>query len=467
MRKLLFTIIICACAVFESAIAQTPAQAQAMYQKGDYDNALTAYQKLIKAQPSNGVYALRYGVCLMRTGNPQGAIKPLQLAIKKKVTGGQAFLAEAYNALYLFEDAVDMQETYIAELEKRKKPTDEAEEKLDLYRKNLRMIKAVEDITIIDSVVIDKKHFLSAYKISPEAGHLSALDNSQFTIFQNELGNKVMYSEVQNDGTHSILVADKLENKFGEGMLLPANINSGRNAAFPFQEADGITTYFAADGPESMGGYDIFVTRAGDDVNTYLHPENMGMPFNSPYNDYMYAVDEYTGIGWFASDRFQPEGKVCVYSFIPNSTRVTIDYENADKQELAQLAQLKNIQATQKNKAAIQAARERLAAMISESPEEVKHTISFIVNDAKTYHELSDFKSPKAKQMFQSYQTLDKKYKEQTKQLESLRAKYATSSATEKNALRNTILSLETQVQQMETESLALAKQIRNIELKP
>ena len=211
-----------------------------------------------------------------------------------------------------------------------------------------------------------------------------------------------MYSEVQNDGKHSILVADKLEDKFGEGILLPSNINSGRNAAFPFQEADGITTYFAADGPESMGGYDIFVTRAGNDVNTYLHPENMGMPFNSPYNDYMYAIDEYTGIGWFASDRFQPEGKVCVYAFIPNSARVTIDYENTDKKELARLAQLKNIQAKQKNQAAVKAAKERLAAMISESPEEVKHTISFVISDTKTYYEMSDFKSPQARQMFQS-----------------------------------------------------------------
>ena len=34
------------------------------------------------------------------------------------------------------------------------------------------------------------------------------------------------------------------------------------------------------------------------------------MPFNSPYNDYMYVIDEYNNLGWFASDRFQPEGKV-------------------------------------------------------------------------------------------------------------------------------------------------------------
>ena len=36
-----------------------------------------------------------------------------------------------------------------------------------------------------------------------------------------------------------------------------------------------------------MGGYDIFVTRYNSDTDNYLNPENVGMPFNSPFNDYM------------------------------------------------------------------------------------------------------------------------------------------------------------------------------------
>ena len=35
-------------------------------------------------------------------------------------------------------------------------------------------------------------------------------------------------------------------------------------------------------------------------TDTYLVPENVGMPFNSPYNDYMYVIDEYNNLGWFA-----------------------------------------------------------------------------------------------------------------------------------------------------------------------
>lgn len=45
------------------------------------------------------------------------------------------------------------------------------------------------------------------------------------------------------------------------------------------------------------------------------------MPFNSPANDYMYAIDEFNNIGWFASDRYQPDNKVCIYVFVPNSSK--------------------------------------------------------------------------------------------------------------------------------------------------
>ena len=57
-------------------------------------------------------------------------------------------------------------------------------------------------------------------------------------------------------------------------------------------------------------------------------PENVGMPFNSPYNDYMYVIDEFNDLGWFASDRYQPEDKVCVYVFVPNESKQVYDYES-------------------------------------------------------------------------------------------------------------------------------------------
>ncbi len=57
------------------------------------------------------------------------------------------------------------------------------------------------------------------------------------------------------------------------------------------------------------------------------------MPFDSPYNHYMHVIDQYNNLGWFASDRFQPEGKICIYVFIPNSSKQTYNYEAMDAAE--------------------------------------------------------------------------------------------------------------------------------------
>ena len=63
--------------------------------------------------------------------------------------------------------------------------------------------------------------------------------------------------------------------------------------------ADGITIYFGSEGHEGLGGYDIFTSRFNSETADYLPPQNVGMPFNSPYNDYMMAFDELAGVGCF------------------------------------------------------------------------------------------------------------------------------------------------------------------------
>jgi hypothetical protein len=155
--------------------------------------------------------------------------------------------------------------------------------------------------------------------------------------------------------------------EWGKGNMLPGSINESMNASYPYVLADGITIYYAADGPASMGGYDIFVTRYNTNTDTYLTPENVGMPFNSPYNDYMYVIDEFNNLGWFASDRYQPEGKVCVYVFIPASSKQVYNYESMDKNKLIKLAQLHSIRDTWTNESLVADARKRLQETMQES----------------------------------------------------------------------------------------------------
>ena len=102
--------------------------------------------------------------------------------------------------------------------------------------------------------------------------------------------------------------------------------------------SDGITLYYASDGEGSLGGYDIFVTRYDSENGNYLRPDNIGMPFNSPANDYMYAIDEFNNIGWFASDRYQLITKsvsMCLYRTLQKKYTIT-KYRRTDHYKCGQ-----------------------------------------------------------------------------------------------------------------------------------
>ena len=417
-------------------------------------------------------YILFLLLCILVTNVSAQDLKTLENAVKRRTPGAQLRLAQAYDELYRFEEAVQNYEEYIADLTKKKRSTAEAEKLLEKSRANLRMLKGVEQVCFIDSFVVDKKDFLNAYKISPESGKLFMYDayfqtpnGKGGTVYETELGNKNYYSEFQKDSTLSILSRNKMLGEWGKGSLLPGSINEAINANYPYVLADGITIYYAADGVGSMGGYDIFVTRYNTNTDGYLTPENVGMPFNSPYNDYMYVIDEFNNLGWFASDRHQPEGKVCVYVFIPNTSKQVYNYESIDNQKLIQLAQIHSIQDTWTDPKIVKEAQQRLKEALQQKPQTEKiHDFVFVIDDEHIYHEASDFHSPEAKTLFKTYLQVEKSYNQQQSKLTDMRNQYMRATKSEKEKMAPAILDLEKRVSQLATETEQAAIKARNQE---
>ena len=61
-------------------------------------------------------------------------------------------------------------------------------------------------------------------------------------------------------------------------------------------------------------------------------------------------------------DRFQPEGKVCIYVFIPNTSKQTYNYEAMEQQQIIRLAQIHSLKETWKDKQAVTEALQRLGS---------------------------------------------------------------------------------------------------------
>ncbi len=461
--------------------AQTLAETKALYENGEYEEAMPGLLKLVKSQPANGNYNLWYGVAALETGAYADALKYLELAVKYRATGGQYWLAKAYMANYRYEDAVRTAESYLGDLQKRKRPTEEAEQLVEKCRSGLRMMRGVERVCVFDSVVVDKRQFLDAYLVSPETGRLftykayfgkgSAVEEEEEepadmrTVFLTERGNAIYYSQMQPDSTLGIYTRYKYVEDWGEETPLPENINEGVNATCPFLSGDGTTLYYAADGDASQGGYDIFVTRYDSNSGTCFTPDNIGMPFSSPFNDYLYVVDEYNNIGWFASDRYQPKDTLCVYIFVPNGSKEVYSYEDMDQAELVRYASLHSIADTWSDKTVVEQARTRLQAIAyALGQSEAAHDFEFVIDDNHVYYTLDDFRSAEARDAFKRYQQSVTNYRLQLQRLDALRERYASASQSEKTGLAPSMLTLEARVEQLTAQKKQLALQVRELE---
>ena len=97
-----------------------------------------------------------------------------------------------------------------------------------------------------------------------------------------------------------------------------------------------------------------------------------------------------------------------------------------EQQQIIRLAQIHSLKETWKDKQAVTEALQRLEAAISHKPKERRAMdFEFVIDDHTTYYLMSDFKSAKAKSLFQRYQQMEKDYYQQEEKLNSLRQQYA------------------------------------------
>ena len=461
-----YTLALLALCLSGTAFSQSLSQARKWFTKGEFQKAKPVFKRLVKQSRSNASYNFWYGACCYETGELMESIPYLEKSAERKVINGYLYLSKAYYDLYRFDEAIENLEQHIYWLERKNRNTKNAEKLMLQLRKGANMIRGVENVCVIDSFVVDKQNFLSAYKLSPESGHLTMAPDSACTAYTNEMHDKSFFAQRDAEGNSSLYSSIKMIDKWSAPVLQNGFGDNLTHLNYPFMDSDGSTLYFSAQGEGSLGGYDIFITRTDSEENTFLRPDNLGFPFNSPANDYMYAIDDYNNLGWFASDRYQPKGKVCIYVFVPNEQKVVYDYDNTTIEKLRAYASLRSIAETQTNADIISESRNKIAAL-QEREKQVtkKKEFNFIINDEHTYHSLDEFHSPEAKKLFQAMLQMEKDYHMLKKELKVLRSAYTSGNQTRKENLTPEILDKEQRVDQLENELEDVRQKIRMMEL--
>lgn len=120
-------------------------------------------------------------------------------------------------------------------------------------------------------------------------GQLNSVEFTESAFTINASGDKCYFvsnrTDVINQGGKDIFEATKNSGgTWGNVKNLGATINSKYNEDFVFWSDEDTALYFSSNRENSVGGYDIFVSKTSPN-GELLPPKNIGLPINTPFDD--------------------------------------------------------------------------------------------------------------------------------------------------------------------------------------
>lgn len=459
--------------VFAFAMAATAMASSAMnlseakkaFELGDFEEAAPVLAENAKRNPKDAKLNSMAGIALFYSGKESEAMTFL----KRGDNEANMFMAEIEMHRYNFDAANEYLDRYEDGFKKRRRdPRPERPEASDIRQQielGRTMLDRVEKIVIIDSIDVDRDSFFKSYRLSGPTGTLRSSEElpRNFTaadptvVYATENADEIFWAAPDENEDFRLATSTLLaDGTWEKPTLLPSLLNEGGDANYPFMSSDGVTLYYANTGKNSLGGYDIFISRR--DGDTFYQPQNIGMPYNSYANDYLLAIDEITGAGWWATDRNAAPDRLTVYIFIPQELRVNYA---PDTPGLENLALVKNFKNTWPENADYTRLLDAIRHVKTRNSDDTGNDFRFAMPTKGVYTSINDFKQPEARKLMNQYLELTRKLNLDRRRLEVLRTGYAKGN----KSLSEEILTLESEVESLRDEIKGLSNRIVSAEL--
>ena len=140
--------------------------------------------------------------------------------------------------------------------------------------------------------------------------HINAKGSEQISATITNDKDLVIYSSnvIGGQGGFDLYLSRKLpDGSWADPENLGASINTVYNENYPYLTNNGKTLYFASEGHNSIGGYDIFKSDYNEETSTWSKAENIGYPLNTPLNDYSICFTQdkkFAYLGAFRKDTY-------------------------------------------------------------------------------------------------------------------------------------------------------------------
>ena len=237
--------------------------------------------------------------------------------------------AQSVDSLVIAGDSLRNEYRFEESLQSYKAALEQVQDSLDLASKIQEKIFCSENgknmMAFVDTPVVEARHKFSSkdfflYYPLPDKSwrrtpnQLDSLGGPfAEAIYYPDSSVRICYSSRDTTAVRSIYLTEFKDTLWTAPALLGGASFSSSDEIYPMLSKDGKTLYFSSNGLYGVGGYDIYVSNWDDENSVWGAPKNMGFPYSSPADDFLYTSSEDGSHVVFASNRGCSSDSVWVY----------------------------------------------------------------------------------------------------------------------------------------------------------
>ena len=226
--------------------------------------------------------------------------------------------ADSCRMAYNFAEAVKYSEAAVEALDST--ASAKAEDLQLMARNGLNMMGFCSQPTVVARQTFPLKDFFLFYPLKDHSwrkapNQLDSLggDDLSRAIYIPDGTRDIYYSAKDEEGIRNIYVTHLTDSLWSVPALINEQMTSSSDEIYPMLSPDGQSLYFASKGLYGMGGYDLYVSNWNKETNDWDMPVNMGFPYSSPYDDFLFVNTEDGKYSIFASNRGCGRDSVTLY----------------------------------------------------------------------------------------------------------------------------------------------------------
>lgn len=330
----------------------------AYFDEGDFEEAMPVFEKLMQQFPQDPMYRYYLGVSQVQLNHQlEGAVELLYFASRRGVPEDvYYYMAEAYRKLYDFEKA----KKYYIQFDR------EASRSLGRDKKSKQLIRSVQNATSLTAMYnpfeVINVTFVNLYdpeqyeQVKMKGGNLvqkpdeffaqgedrQDLNNLMFMPRVSDRGKLIYFSGFQKNRKDGYQIMQARKGNTGKWTdIKPVEeLNTDGNEILPYFDPVGKDIYFASDGREGLGGFDLYQSHYDEERGEWSTPVNLGFPVNSTMDDYLVLPGSDLGMVIIFTGRQVLDSAVAVYRVHLSEPKQSL--ATATPEELSRIASFDN-----------------------------------------------------------------------------------------------------------------------------